>query len=63
MGWKWNEWDGVGTGMRCRCEWDGVERGYLVELGGWKWGGEWGGVMWALWFLLLLDKTKGSVMY
>ena len=25
--------------MRCRCEWGGVERGYLVELGGWRVGG------------------------
>lgn len=38
-----------------------VEIGVVREVRAW-WGVG-GGVMWALWFLLLLDKTKGNVMY
>ena len=74
MGREWLE-DGWGTGLCVRVgEWVGgeggweggggggcgdVEIGVVREVRAW-WGG---GVMWALWFLLLLDKTKGSMMY
>lgn len=55
MGGGEDGWGGGGGGC------GDVEIGVVREVRAW-WGVG-GGVMWALWFLLLLDKTKGNVMY